>query len=280
MPFVELKNSPHADGVSPVPIHYRDVGSGPPLVFLHGGWGYGVYPIDRQIEAVRGHVRLLIPDRSGHGRSASFAGPLPMDFHRRAAEESLLLLDALGIERAGFWGHSDGAVIAAMIGLRAPERCERLILEAFHLYRSKPRSHEIFFQRFADHPGQVSEKLQTLLAADHGVEHWRDVVQRNCSAWLGLAASSTRPDEDLYDGRLGELQVPVTFVHGRGDPRTEPGEIERASTALSAAEVRFIENGRHSPHSEEACWRECNEILQELITEKQARLRSRDSARR
>ena len=271
MPLVELKNSPHADGVSPVSIHYRDVGSGLPLVFLHGGWGYGVYPIDRQIEALRGHVRILIPDRSGHGRSAGFPGVLPMDFHRRAAEETLLVLDALGIERAVFWGHSDGAVIAAMIGLRAPERCERLILEAFHFYRSKPRSHDIFFQRFADHPRQVSEKLQKLLATDQGEEHWRNVVQRNCRAWLGLAAASKRPDEDVYDGRLGELQVPVTFMHGRGDPRTEPGEIERASAALPGAEVRFIENGRHSPHSEEASCEECNRILLELTTQQQSR---------
>jgi pimeloyl-ACP methyl ester carboxylesterase len=280
MPFVELKDSQHADGVSPVPIHYRDVGSGPPLVFLHGGWGYGVYPIDRQIEALRGHVRLLIPDRSGHGRSASFAGALPLDFHRRAAEETLLVLDELGIERAVFWGHSDGAVIAAMIGSRAPERCERLILEAFHFYRSKPKSHDIFFRRFADHPGQVSEKLHKLLAADHGEEHWRNVVQRNCRVWLGLAAASKRPDEDLYDARLGELQVPVTFMHGRGDPRTEPGEIERASVALPGAEVRFIENGRHSPHSEEASWRECNEILLGLMAGKQERTPTPNSARR
>jgi pimeloyl-ACP methyl ester carboxylesterase len=270
MPFVELKNSPHADGVSPVPIHYRDVGSGTPLVFLHGGWGYGVYPIDRQVDALRCHVRLLIPDRSGHGRSASFAGPLPLDFHRRAAEETLLVLDALEIDRAVLWGHSDGAVIAAMIGLQAPERCERLILEALHFYRNKPRSHEIFFQRFADHPGQVSEKLQKLLAADHGVEHWGNVVHRNCRAWLGLAAVSERPDEDLYGGRLGEVPLPVTFMHGRGDPRTEPGEIERASEELHGAEVRFIENGRHSPHSEEAVWKECNQILLELMPEKRA----------
>jgi len=285
MSFVELKKSPHADGISPVPIHHRDVGSGPPLVFLHGGWGYGVYPIDRQIEALRGHVRLLIPDRSGHGRSAKFTGPLPLDFHRRAAEETLLVLDALGIERATFWGHSDGAVIATMIGLRAPERCERLILEALHFYRSKPKSHHIFFQRFADHPAQVSEKLEKLLAADHGEEHWRNVVQRNCRAWLELAAASTRADEDspgadLYDGRLGDVPVPVTFMHGRGDPRTEPGEMERVSAALPGAEVRFIENGRHSPHSEDASWRECNEILLELMAEKRSRSHTPNSARR
>jgi 3-oxoadipate enol-lactonase len=267
MPFVELKNSPHAPGVRPVQIHYRDVGSGRPVVFLHGGWGYGVYPIDRQIEALGSQVRFVIPDRSGYGRSARLPKQMPTDFHRRAAEETLGVLDALGIERAVLWGHSDGAVIATMIGLSAPQRCARLILEAFHFYRNKPSSRS-FFQRFANHPEKVSEKAQSLLAVDHGAEGWRKVIQRNCRVWLRIAAQSTRPGEDLYDGRLSELKVPVTFVHGRHDPRTEPGEMERAHEALADAEMRFIEDGRHSPHSEKASWRECNGVLREFIARK------------
>jgi pimeloyl-ACP methyl ester carboxylesterase len=266
MPFVELKSSPHAREVAPVPIHYQDEGSGKPVVFLHGGWGYGVYPINRQIEELNGQIRFLIPDRSGHGRSARFSGPLPIDFHQRAADETLLVLDALGVERAVLWGHSDGAVIAAKIGLAAPERCERLILEAFHFYRNKPASREIFFQRFTDHPGRVSEKLAKLLATDHGPQHWENVVQRNCRVWLQLAEQSAPAGEDLYDGRLSELRVPVTFIHGRGDPRTEPGEMKRVQESLPHADVHFIEAGRHSPHSEEASWQECNHVLRDLVT--------------
>jgi len=269
MPFVELKNSPHAPGVSPVRIHYRDVGSGRPVVFLHGGWGYGVYPIDRQIEALQDQVRFIIPDRSGHGRSTRFAGPLPLDFHRQAAGETLLLLDALGIERAVLWGHSDGAVIAAMIGLLAPERCVRLILEAVHFRRDKPSSHN-FFRRFANHPEEVNEKAQSLLAADHaatnhGTAQWKNVIQRNCRVWLKLAAECARPGWDLYEGQLGALKVPVTLMHGRGDPRTERGEMELVRESLPGAGMRFIESGRHSPHSETASWRECNGILREVI---------------
>src|SRR5208282_1243069 len=272
MPFVELKNSPHAPSVRPVQIHYRDVGSGRPVVFLHGGWGYGVYPIDRQIEdrqieALGEHVRFVIPDRSGYGRSVRLPRQMPTDFHRRAAEETLLVLDALGIERAVLWGHSDGAVIAAMIGLLAPQRCVRLILEAFHFYRNKPGSHS-FFERFASHPKEVSEKVQELLVADHGAAHWRKAIQRNCRVWLKLAAQCARPDQDLYDGRLSELKVPVTFVHGRRDPRTEPGEMERVQASLPSAEMRFIEDGRHSPHSERAAWRECNGILRAIVAGK------------
>jgi len=267
MPFVELKNSPHAPGIQPVQIYYRDAGSGQPVVFLHGGWGYGVYPIERQITALKGHVRFLIPSRSGHGRSSPLLTPLPVDFHQRAAEETLLVLDALGIERSILWGHSDGAVIAAKIGLSAPRRCERLILEAFHFYRDKPGSRS-FFSGFAHHPENVNEKTQGLLAADHGAERWREVVQRNCRVWLKLAAQTTRAGEDLYDGRLSEMKVPVTFLHGRHDPRTEPGEMERVHEALAGAEMRLIENGRHSPHSENASWRECNGILRELMVSK------------
>jgi pimeloyl-ACP methyl ester carboxylesterase len=263
MSFVELKSSPHARGVSPVRIHYRDAGSGVPVVFLHGGWGYGVYPIECQVKALRDHVRFIIPDRSGHGRSAPFPGELPIDFHRRAAEETLLVLDALEVERAIFWGHSDGAVIATMLALQAPERCDRLLLEAFHFYRTKSSSRS-FFQRFADHPEEVSEKLQSLLASDHGAEQWKNVVQRNCRVWLRLAAESTRPNQNLFGERLRDLRVPVTFMHGRGDPRTEPGEIETASESVPGAEMRYIENGRHSPHSEDESWKECTAILQEL----------------
>src|SRR5262249_4390615 len=50
-------------------IYCRDTGAGSPLLFLHGGWGYEVYPFDRQIEALGGKYRILIPDRTGYGRS-------------------------------------------------------------------------------------------------------------------------------------------------------------------------------------------------------------------
>jgi pimeloyl-ACP methyl ester carboxylesterase len=269
MSYVLLPNSPHAPGIRPVKIHYRDVGSGPPVIFLHGGWGYRGYPLKRQIEALKDQVRFIIPDRSGYGRSTQAPGEMPVDFHQRAAEETLLVLDALGIKRAIFWGHSDGAVIAARIGLSAPKRCERLLLEAFHFEPAKPNSRS-FFQQFATHPGEVKEKMQKLLIADHGIEkdRWKKVVQRNCRVWLELAARSKRPDDDLYDSRLSKLKVAVTFMHGRGDPRTEPGEIERALEAMPHAKLRYVETGRHSPHSERKSWQECNEILSEFLARK------------
>jgi pimeloyl-ACP methyl ester carboxylesterase len=264
MSFVELAESPHAPGIHPVRIHYREFGRGRPLVFLHGGWGYGVYPFERQIEAFEGQFRVLIPDRSGYGSSTRVPSEMPTDFHQLAAQETIAFLDALGIERTVFWGHSDGAVIGAMLGMRAAERCESLILEAFHFFRNKPNSRS-FFERFTANPEDLGEETRELLRQDHGDVHWQNVPRRNCGAWLRIADQVQQPDEDLYDGRLSELRVPTLFLHGHLDPRTEPGEMERVGNELPQAEMQFVHNGKHSPHSETDASQECNAIAGEFL---------------
>jgi pimeloyl-ACP methyl ester carboxylesterase len=223
-----------------------------------------VYPFDRQIEAFKNEFRILIPDRSGYGHSTRVSGEMPLDFHSRAAAETMQFLDALGIERAILWGHSDGAVIAAMAGLATPQRCERLILEAFHYLRKKPGS-RAFFERFAARPEDLGEETKNLLKQDHGETQWPAVLRRNCSAWFQLADLVRRPDEDLYGGRLGALKVPTLFLHGSLDPRTEPGEMELVRRAMPSAMMRFVGNGKHSPHSEDAAAEECNAIARAFL---------------
>jgi len=81
VPYIHLNTSQLVPYVSPVRIYYRDEGKGVPLVFLHGGWGYGLYPFDHQIAVLRSDWRLIAPDRGGYGRSTHIVGDLPTDFH-------------------------------------------------------------------------------------------------------------------------------------------------------------------------------------------------------
>jgi pimeloyl-ACP methyl ester carboxylesterase len=264
VPTLQVPKSPHAPGIEPITIHYREFGHGKPLVILHGGWGYGIYPFNRQIAAFASQLRILIPDRSGYGHSSQVTGEMPLDFHRRAAQETFAFLDALGIESAILWGHSDGSVISAMMGLLAPQRCTGVILEAFHFLRRKPGSRS-FFERFAAHPEDLGEEARKLLVEDHGETNWQTVLRRNCGTWFRIADSVKRLDEDLYDGRLSELRVPTLFLHGSFDPRTEPGEMDGVQRALPGATMRFIASGKHSPHSEEDAWQECNQNAREFF---------------
>jgi haloalkane dehalogenase len=257
--FVEIPDSPLRPGSGATRIYYRETGAGIPLLFLHGGWGYEVYPFDAAAAALDGSFRILIPDRSGYGRSSPISD-LPEDFHRRAARETLRFLDALRIERAFVWGHSDGAVIAAMLALAAPERVRGVILEAFHYTGAKQGSHE-WMRSVMLAPESAGERSTAALMRDHG-EGWRGVVERNASAWLAIGRSGP---EDLYGGRLGELDVPALVLHGARDPRTEPGELDAMRRALARAEFRVIEEAGHSPHSELASAEESARVAGEFL---------------
>jgi pimeloyl-ACP methyl ester carboxylesterase len=228
--------------------HYREAGQGDPLLVLHGGWGYAFYPFDAQIAELGGELRFLMPDRTGYGRSPRLA-ELPPRFHAAAAIEAEAFLDALGIERCAIWGHSDGAVIAAIAALRRPDRYRAIILEALHLDREKPHS-RAFFQMMAEDPDGFGPRVTERLAADHGPDYWRTVLRFGGRAWLSIAASAASPDADLFDGRLGELRVPTLVLHGADDPRTEPGELDRVRREVPHASIQLIPGGGHSPHSE------------------------------
>ena len=274
MPYLTLHNSPLVPGISPVEIYYRETAQqqveqagtaskdevlGSPdsaneqesLLFLHGGWGYEMYPFTRQMAALREHYKMLAPDRGGYGRSTRLVDALPSNFHYHAAAETLSFMDSLGMDSAFFWGHSDGAVIAAILGFTAPERVNGLILEAFHYYSLKPASRK-FFEALANEPEALGKELCEKFANTIGADYWRDLITTHAKAWLLLAKESAGPTDDLYHGRLSELTVPTMIIHGQLDPRTEPGELDDVRQQLPRAKMEILDNGSHSPHTEAA----------------------------
>jgi len=234
VPFVDVAHTPLAPDASPVRIVFRDVNpraAGTPIVFLHGGWGYDVYPFDAQIEVFGGDRRIVIPDRTGYGASPAVRS-LPADFHARAGAETRTVLDALGIGRPILWGHSDGAIIALCLALADAGRFAAVVAEATHYFRRKPRS-RAFFESVIDNSGSTP------------------IMKLHARAWLEIGERADSPTDDFYDGRLSELRVPTLVVHGARDPRTEPGELAACEKALPGppARMAIFECG-HSPHTE------------------------------
>jgi pimeloyl-ACP methyl ester carboxylesterase len=254
VPLIQLSSSPLAPGISPVRVFYRDSGAGRPILILHGGWGFDIYPFERQINALGSRCRVIVPDRTGYGQSGRLERQ-ETDFHHRAATETFALIAALQIDRPIVWGHSDGAVIAILMGLTDPDRLSGLILEATHFLRRKPASREFFDTMMRD-PDGLGERVTTILAHEHG-DGWRDLIRINGEAWRRIADEASGPDDDLYGGRLADLRVPSLVIHGARDPRTEPGELEALRSALErrAEALRhftILPEGGHSPHSERA----------------------------
>jgi pimeloyl-ACP methyl ester carboxylesterase len=264
VPSIYLNTSQLVPNVSPVRIYYREGGEGAPLVFLHGGWGYEFYPFDHQIGALRSDWKLIAPDRGGYGRSTHIDAELPPDFHLRAVSETLGFLNALHIERTFLWGHSDGAVIAAMMGLVAPDRVIGLILEAFHYYRVKSHSRK-FYETQAYDTERLGPTLCEKFALEHGRD-WKKIISNGGKAWLRIADESPAFNDDLYGGALKNLSVPAIVIHGELDPRTEPDELADVRRNIPSCEMHVLKGAYHSPHSESITAHETTELARTFLS--------------
>ncbi len=256
---VDIPASPMAPSRSPAGILVRQAGAGPAVVLLHGGWGWEAYPFD--MAAVARRHQVIAPDRVGYGGSGRLPD-LPRGFHRAMAEETLLVMDALGIQQAALWGHSDGAVIAAWMGFLAPGRIRALVLEALHFFALKLSS-EAFFRAAVEAPGRFGPAVVEALRRDHG-EDWPEVVAAGGRAWLSIIEEGRAGLADLYQGRFGELRAPTLLLHGSRDPRTEPGELEAARRALPAAQVALLDSG-HCPHASDRTAAEATRLAVEFL---------------
>ena len=119
-------------------LSYEARGSGErTFVLIHGlltpSWVNG--EIATRLAARGNHVVLF--DLLGHGRSDK---PLHASAHRLeyAGEQTLALLDHLGVERAVIGGMSLGANVALEVAVRAPQRVRGLVCEMPVLERGAP----------------------------------------------------------------------------------------------------------------------------------------------
>ena len=108
-----LPASPLAPGRSPARIRVREEGRGAPVIVLHGAWGYEIYPFDRQIAALGGRRRFVIPDRTGYG------GSDPIDVQRAGFHQYAQRHDVGATE-----DRVDRRVLVEQTGQRAPAVAE------------------------------------------------------------------------------------------------------------------------------------------------------------
>jgi len=127
--MTEIREFTTGDGCR---IAYRlDGTEGCPMLVLANSIATTHQMWDDQIADLAQEFRLLRYDTRGHGLSDAPAGPYSLD---RLGRDVLELLDALRIERTHFCGLSLGGFVGQWLGVRAPERLDRLILSNTSAY--------------------------------------------------------------------------------------------------------------------------------------------------
>jgi len=114
MPFIEI-----ATGAR---LFYEDVGSGFPLIALHGRFGTARVDLGTVVDWLSGSYHVYGPSLRGYGESLPKPRDFPLDFYHRDARDVIAFMDALQIERAHLVGFSDGGETALVAAGLAPDR--------------------------------------------------------------------------------------------------------------------------------------------------------------
>ncbi len=111
-----------------VTLRYHDVGTGDPVILLHGGGpgasGWSNY--NRNVDALAARFRLFIVDMPGYGKSSK--PDMSDDPFGHRANVLLAFADALKLERPHLIGNSLGGAVALRMALEAPEKVGKVIL--------------------------------------------------------------------------------------------------------------------------------------------------------
>lgn len=240
-------------------LYYETYGQGMPLLLLHAGWGLAINGFAYQQSALADEFYMIVPDRRGYGCSTRVES-LGADFHWPAAEDMFALLDALNVRETFIWGHSDGAVIGAIMAITRPARVRGLIFEGGHLYNRKPLSLPAFEQLYLE-PTRLPEPAQRRMIEYHGQDGWQQVVRNWAGAWLELA----KREGDLYHGRLGEITCPTLVMLGGQDEHTPVSEMQELTRRIPDARLSVYPKAGHCVHDGRSTRQACTQAAREFM---------------
>jgi 2-succinyl-6-hydroxy-2,4-cyclohexadiene-1-carboxylate synthase len=248
-----------------VSLHVAVAGDGEPLMLLHGFTGSGAQWAP-QVEAFAGRFRTIAVDLLGHGHSDAPADPERYRMERCVADLRTLL-DALGVERAGWLGYSMGARVALAFALAHPGRVRALVLEGVapgiedaSLRRRRIADDEALarsIERDGVEPFVGDWMQQPLLASQArlGKAFLATARAARCAnSSLGLAntlrAMGTGAQEPLW-GQLSTLAPPTLLVVGEEDLKFR-AIAETMVLRTPRAAVAIIPQAGHAAHLENA----------------------------
>ena len=228
----------NVDGVR---IHYRDEGSGPPLVLIHANFG-SLLSWDGWIDPLKDSHRILRFDMTGHGLTGpDTSGDYSLE---RTVQLTERFVDALGLTRFSIGGTSLGGTVALHYAAAHPDRVDRLILlnpgalEGRSMQRAgrsvppianileyiTPRALAKYMltSRFGD-PSKVDDKL---------IDQWYEMWLREGQRAAILARLRTYSSADL-NKVTAAVRVPTLILWGEKNPQAPVEQAEQLRKMLS-----------------------------------------------
>ncbi|OVZ63931.1 hypothetical protein CDO46_09835 [Pigmentiphaga sp. NML030171] len=201
--------------------------------------------------AARGY-RVIRADTRGHGDTQPPAGPCTMD---ELADDTIAVLDALGIERVHYVGLSLGGMSGFGLGIRHAGRLSSLCLCDARA-DTPPDLQLVWAERIA-----VARERGTAALADSTIERWfgrsfvgahpeiagrfrRQAAATSVAGFVGCAQAIQGLD---YLGDVGGIAVPTTLLVGANDGPL-PDAMRHLQTLIHGAGIEVIPDAGHLPN--------------------------------
>lgn len=262
-PFAEVRREQPPERfvrVGSQEVYVEQAGEGKETVVLLHGFGASSYSWRHLIPELAKSFRVVAPDFSGFGYTERPRDPASYT-REGQARLALGVLDALGVERAHFVGHSYGGSLTLYLAARHPERVRSIVLidSAAPTFPNDRRSRlgslrpvNALFLRLLLRPNRVRKSLAntfydgTLATPELAHEYQeRLAVEGVGDAYRGL----TVPTRDDFRVDLAKIDLPALVVWGADDPLIKVEDGRRAAETLGARFV-VMEKVGHVPMEE------------------------------
>jgi pimeloyl-ACP methyl ester carboxylesterase len=231
--------------------YYREAGTGPTAVFIHG------YPLDHrvwldQLAATSTLRRAIAPDLRGHGRTESSGDSiLTME---GLADDIAALLAAVGADRADVVGLSMGGYVALALWESHPHVVRTLTLVDTRAGADSPEARagrDATATRIVERgtTALADELLPVLLGPNATMQaraRLRTMIEATPyeTAVAALAGMRDRKDRSAL---LETISVPVMVVTGADDRLIPPEQARLLASAIPGARLEIVAGAGHLP---------------------------------
>jgi pimeloyl-ACP methyl ester carboxylesterase len=193
------------------------VGSGRPLVFLHGGLHFFDNSFAKQRDAFARDRTVVGIDQRGHGRSPDDARPFSYD---DMAEDTAAVIRALRLGAVDVVGHSDGGNVALKLARAHPELVRRVVVSGANLRANLPPDELAKRQQWSSAQlsaflAEFEKRMPPSFRRDYeavtpdGAAHWNVVLAKSYRLWMTPTV--------IAPADLAAIQAPVLVIAGDQD---------------------------------------------------------------
>lgn len=238
-------------------LHYREIGTGEPLIILHGLFGSSDnwQTLGKAFAESR---RVIFVDQRNHGKS-----PHSDDFSYDLMVEDLLeLVDDLGLEKATILGHSMGGKTAIAFAAKYPNRIQRMIVADIS-HRPYEHHHDDVIAGLnaidltvVKSRGEAEEAMKPFLP-DYSVRqfllknlYW---VEKGQLGWrMNIPSLVKNLDQVIEEIAFDSIETETLFIRGELSNYIPETDFEEIHEKFPHARIETIANSGHWVHHEGA----------------------------